>query len=201
VRVGILALQGGVYEHAYMLKQVVDKRETSIDVVFVKRPSQLRGLDAIIIPGGESTTIGVVAEHTGLLGELREAIEDGLPVMGVCAGAILLAKSVRDRRVGETKQPLLGLMNIEVVRNYYGRQRESFEIDVEIPAVGKGPFRAVFIRAPAITKTWGEAEPLARLDEAIIMARQGNMLATTFHPELTSDTRIHEYFLYEVARK
>ncbi len=201
MRVGILALQGGVYEHAYMLKQVVDKRETSIDVVFVKRPSQLRGLDAIIIPGGESTTIGVVAEHTGLLGELREAIEDGLPVMGVCAGAILLAKSVRDRRVGETKQPLLGLMNIEVVRNYYGRQRESFEIDVEIPAVGKGPFRAVFIRAPAITKTWGEAEPLARLDEAIIMARQGNMLATTFHPELTSDTRIHEYFLYEVARK
>ena len=201
MRVGILALQGGVYEHAYMLKQVADKKGASIDIVFVKRPSQLRGLDAVIIPGGESTTIGVVAEHTGLLGELREAIEDGLPVMGVCAGAILLAKSVRDRRVGETKQPLLGLMNIEVVRNYYGRQRESFEIDVEIPALGEETFRAVFIRAPAITKVWGGVEPLARLDEAIIMARQGSMLATTFHPELTSDTRVHEYFLYEVARK
>ena len=201
MRVGILALQGGVYEHAYILKRVAGKRKTSIDIVFIKRPSHLRGLDVIILPGGESTTIGVVAEHTGLLGELREAVEDGLPVMGVCAGAILLAKSVRDRRVGETKQPLLGLMNIEIVRNYYGRQRESFEVDIKIPVIGKEPFRAVFIRAPAITKTWGGAEPLARLDEATIMARQGSMLATTFHPELTNDTRIHEYFLYEVAKR
>jgi len=200
MRIGVLALQGGVYEHAYMLKRVAEKRREPIDIVYVKKPSHLRGLRALIIPGGESTTIGAVAKHTGLLEELRNSIEDGLPVMGVCAGAILLAKTVRDKHVGGVKQPLLGLMNIEVVRNYYGRQRESFEIDVKIPVLGDKQFRAVFIRAPAITRTWGGAEPLASLDEAIIMARQEHMLATTFHPELTSDTRVHEYFLYEIAK-
>ncbi|BES80568.1 pyridoxal 5'-phosphate synthase glutaminase subunit PdxT [Pyrodictium abyssi] len=200
MKVGILALQGGFYEHLHMLRRLAQETGWSIEPVLVKKPSSLRGLDAVIIPGGESTTIGVVARRVGLLDELRDLLESGLPAMGTCAGAALLAKSVRDRVVGETKQPLLAVMNIEVVRNYYGRQRESFEVDLKILALGEKPFRGVFIRAPAITKLWGRAEAIAELDGVTVAAEEDGKLALAFHPELTGDTRIHRYFLEKVKR-
>ena len=195
MKVGILALQGGFYEHLHMLRRLAQETSWSIEPVLVKKPSSLRGLDAVIIPGGESTTIGVVARSVGLLDELRDLLESGLPAMGTCAGAALLAKSVRDRVVGETKQPLLAVMNIEVVRNYYGRQRESFEADISIPALGEKPFRGVFIRAPVIKRVGKNVEVLAEHEERSVLVKQDNYLASTFHPELTGDLRIHKYFI------
>ncbi|ALL00456.1 pyridoxal phosphate synthase yaaE subunit [Pyrodictium delaneyi] len=200
MKVGIVALQGGFCEHVYMLRKLAEETGWSIEPVLVKKPSNLRGLDAVIIPGGESTTIGVVARRIGLLDELRDLLESGLPAMGTCAGATLLAKSVRDRVVGETRQPLLAVMNIEVVRNYYGRQRESFEVDLKIPVLGEKPFRGVFIRAPAITRLWGRAKGIAELDGVTVAAEEDGKLALAFHPELTGDTRIHRYFIENIKR-
>jgi len=195
MKIGVLGFQGGIIEHVYMLKRVFNENCINGEVTIVKRPHDLVNLDGIILPGGESTTIASLAKRMGLLDKLRGAIETGLPVMGVCAGAIMLAKKVIDRSVGEVRQPLLSLMNIEIVRNYYGRQRESFEVDFQIPMLGNKPFRGVFIRAPAIVKVHAPAEPLAKLDDVFVMARQENMLALTFHPELTGDTRIHKLFI------
>lgn len=200
MKIGIVALQGGFYEHHYMLRKLAGETGWSIEPVFVRKPSDLRGVDAVIIPGGESTTIGLVARRLGLLEELRDLLASGLPAMGTCAGAALLAKSVRDRVVGETKQPLLAVMDIEVVRNYFGRQRESFEVDLRIPAIGGKPFRGVFIRAPAITRLWGRTQKLAELDGVAVAAEEDGKLALAFHPELTGDTRLHRYFMERVKR-
>jgi len=195
MKIGILCFQGGIAEHFYMLKRILNEKGISGEITIVRRPYDLASLDGIILPGGESTTIGILLRRMGLLNRLRGAIEEGLPVMGVCAGTVMLAKKVTDRIVGEVSQPLLGVMNIEVVRNYYGRQRESFEVDLQVPLIGDKPFRGVFIRAPAIVKVHAPAEPLAKLGDVFVMARQENMLAVTFHPELTGDTRIHKLFI------
>ncbi len=195
LKVGILAYQGGIYEHEYLLRKAFNSLGIKGEVVMVRKCEHLSGLDAVVIPGGESTTIGKLAERFGVLEELRRLISNGLPAMGTCAGAVMLAKRVRDRVVGEVKQPLIGVLNAEVVRNYYGRQRESFEVDLSIPELGGKPFRGVFIRAPAIVKVWGDAKVMAELDGVAVLVRQGGIIASTFHPELTSDSRIHEYFL------
>ena len=206
MRIGILALQGGVYEHHYMLRRAMEELGLTGELILVKRPQHLRGLDAIVIPGGESTTIGRLASRLGILEPLRDALREGLPALGTCAGAVMLAKSVRDARVGETGQPILGVMDVEVVRNYYGRQRESFELDLHIEGIEGGPYRGVFIRAPAITRLWGGAKAIAWApgvgedDKVAAAAVEGGLLATVFHPELTGDTRIHKLFLETVKR-
>ncbi|GAB6947689.1 hypothetical protein JCM16161A_18190 [Vulcanisaeta sp. JCM 16161] len=151
VRVGILALQGDVEEHEYAIRRAAEELGINVDVIRVKRVEHLNGLGALVIPGGESTTIGSLARRNGLLDRLRESIINGLPTLGTCAGAIFMAKEVRDSVVGETGQPILGVMNIAVVRNAFGRQRDSFEMDLNIE--GLGTVRAVFIRAPAIIRT------------------------------------------------
>ncbi len=198
MRIGVLGFQGGVYEHVYMLRKAFEEEGIQGEAVVVKKPSQLGGLDGIVIPGGESTTIGIVAKRIGLLDPLRDAIREGLPAFGTCAGAIMLAERVTDRVVGEKEQPLIGVMNVEVVRNYFGRQRESFEIDLEIEGVD-GLFRGVFIRAPAFTKAWGLARIISRIryngESVGVVAVQGPHLATAFHPELTGDTRLHRLWL------
>ncbi|RLI12332.1 pyridoxal 5'-phosphate synthase glutaminase subunit PdxT [Candidatus Bathyarchaeota archaeon] len=201
MRVGILAYQGGVAEHAFLVRKTLEELELQGEVVPVKKPHQLDGLHVIIIPGGESTTIGKLMHRFGLLEPLKQAIEDGLPVFGTCAGAIMMAKEVSDAVLGRTGQPLLAVMDIEVVRNYYGRQKDSFEVNVKIPALGDEPFRAIFIRAPAIIRAWGSATTLAEHEGVVVAAVQEHMLATTFHPELTGDTRIHRYFLEEIATR
>lgn len=188
MKIGVLALQGDFAEHIAMLKRL--KVETSE----VRLPEHLQGLDGLIIPGGESTTIGKLANDYGLIEPLRE-FGQRHAMWGTCAGAIFLSKDIsRD-------QPLLGLMDIKVERNAFGRQVDSFETDLEVPelkqATGtKHPYHAVFIRAPLIESVSEDAKALASLpDGRIVAAQQGHLLATAFHPELTDDTRFHEYFL------
>ncbi len=198
MRIGVIGYQGGVAEHVVMLRRAAERLGYSVEVVLVKRPEHLERLDGIVVPGGESTTIGKLMERLGVLEPLREMLEKGLPAMGTCAGAILLSKKVRDRVRGPVAQPLLGVVDAEAVRNYFGRQRESFEIDLEIEGVtGSKPFRGVFIRSPAFSEVWGSAKPIARLpgEGEIVAVKQGATLALAFHPELTGDTRLHEYWL------
>ena len=188
MKIGVLALQGDFAEHIAMLKKL------KVETVEVRLPEHLKGLDGLIIPGGESTTIGKLASDFGLMEPLRE-FGQRHAIWGTCAGAIFLSKSVR------RDQPLLGLMDIQVERNAFGRQVDSFEADLEIPALKKatgrdGPYHAVFIRAPIIESVGEEAKVLATTpDNRIVAAQQGHLLATSFHPELTRDTRFHEYFL------
>ncbi|MCS7281788.1 MAG: pyridoxal 5'-phosphate synthase glutaminase subunit PdxT [Anaerolineae bacterium] len=187
MKIGVLALQGAFLEHEAMLRRLgVQTRQ-------VRLPRDLEGLDGLIIPGGESTSIGYLAERRGLLEPLREFALSGRPVWGTCAGMILLAREIVD---GIPGQPVLGLMDITVRRNAFGRQVNSFETDLEVPTLGDPPFPAVFIRAPVIERVGPEVEVLARLEEGSPVAvRQGNLLATAFHPELTTDARFHRYFL------
>ena len=188
MRIGVLALQGAFIEHEQMLARL------GAEAVEVRLPKDLEGLDGIIIPGGESTTIGKMAVAYNLMEPLKKFGEQHA-IWGTCAGAIFLSKDVsRD-------QPLLGLMDIKVKRNAFGRQVDSFETDLDIPELKQAtgldsPYHAVFIRAPIIESVDGDAKILASVsDGRIVAAQQGHLLATSFHPELTSDLRFHEYFL------
>jgi 5'-phosphate synthase pdxT subunit len=183
--VGVLALQGDFREHREMLEAM------GHSVREVRKVDQLNGLDALIIPGGESTTIARLIQGNGFEQPLRDFCAGGRPVWGTCAGAILLAKEV-DR----LDRPGIETMDISVARNAFGRQVDSFEADVDIAGIEGGPFHAVFIRAPVITQVRWPAEAIATLDDGrVVAARQGNLLATAFHPELTGDCRLHAYFL------
>jgi 5'-phosphate synthase pdxT subunit len=184
MRVGVLALQGAFREHAEMLRRL------GHEAVEVRLPEHLDGLEALILPGGESTTIGKLMETFRLREPLRAFATSGRPVWGTCAGMILLARDVG------RQQPLLDLMDVRVRRNAFGRQVDSFETPVAIPALGEPPFPAVFIRAPSIESVGAGVDVLATLpDGTIVAARQGHLLATSFHPELTDDPRLHAYFL------
>ena len=187
MRIGILAVQGAFIEHEKMLRRL------GVETVEVRLPEHLEGLDGLIIPGGESTTIGKVAERWGLLEPIRAFAQSGRPLWGTCAGMILMAKEVMDSVPG---QSTLRLMDIAVRRNAFGRQVDSFEADLEIAALGDKPFHAIFIRAPLIQRVGEGVEVLAQLDDGtIVAARQGNLLATAFHPELMEDDRFHRYFV------
>lgn len=181
IKVGILSLQGDVSEHVSHTRKTIEEFGIKADVVEAKTPDEVRRLDALIIPGGESTTIKKLLKKYGIDLEIKNLAKKGVPIMGTCAGLILLGN--------------LGLMEIRAKRNAFGRQRESFEVDLKIPKVGKEPYHAVFIRAPVIEKTGGEVEVLAEYDNRVVMAQQNNLLAVAFHPELTSDTRLLRYFL------
>lgn len=192
-KIGVLALQGDFAEHLAVLSRL------GVEGVEVRLPEDLEGLDGLIIPGGESTTIGKLAADFGLIEPLR-AFGMAMPIYGTCAGAIFLSKDAK------RKQPLLALMDITVERNAYGRQVESFEVDIDIPALkgldGDKPVHAVFIRAPLIEKVSGNAQALGSLpDGRIVAAQEGKLLATAFHPELTGDDRFHRYFLKLVEGK
>ena len=187
MKIGVLALQGAFAEHKKVLARI------GVESVEVRLPEHLEDLDGLIIPGGESTTIGKVAKRWGLLEPLRDFVESGRPVWGTCAGMILVAKEVLD---GKPDQPLLRLMDVTVRRNAFGRQVDSFEADLDVPALGEEPFHAIFIRAPLIERVHNGVEVVAQLDDGtVVAARQGNMLVTSFHPELTDDDRFHRYFV------
>jgi len=194
MKIGVIGLQGAVSEHLETTKRAMQKLGIKGEVIWAGRSEQLDDLDRIIIPGGESTTIGKLMLTTGLFEKVREKAANGTPILGTCAGLIILAKR-GDEQVVRTKQPLLGLMDIGVIRNAFGRQRESFETDLEIPVLGKEPLKAVFIRAPAVEEVWGDVQILAKFQGKIVGVKQGNLIAVAFHPELTPDTRLHEYFL------
>lgn len=191
VTIGILALQGAFVEHEAMVRRL------GAQAVQVRKPEQLAGLDGLIIPGGESTTMGLVAERWGLVEPLRAWVRSGKPTWGTCAGMIMLADRASGQKEGG--QTLLGGLDVTVNRNYFGRQNESFETWLRVPALGEAPIRAVFIRAPAIVAAGAGVEVLAtvpgRGEDVIAAVRQGNILATAFHPELTDDLRWHALFL------
>jgi 5'-phosphate synthase pdxT subunit len=194
MKIGVIGLQGAVSEHIDATKRAMQKLGIKGEVIWAGRPEQVEDLDGIIIPGGESTTIGKLMLTTGLIEKVRQKAVKGTPILGTCAGLITLAKH-GDEQVIRTKQPLLSLMDIRVVRNAFGRQRESFETDLEIPILGKEPLRAVFIRAPAVEEVMGNVQVLAKFQGKIVAVKQDNIVAVAFHPELTPDTRLHEYFL------
>ena len=185
MKIGVLALQGAFAEHITVLHRL------EVETVPVRLPRQLVGLDGLIIPGGESTTITSLMLSYNLRTEISRLVDNGLPILGTCAGMILLARKVSDDGI----EPVV-VMGITVRRNAFGRQRESFETELDIPVLGEKPFPGVFIRAPLIEQVTGEVKVLARLDNGtIVAARQGKLLACAFHPELTDDLRFHQYFL------
>lgn len=194
--IGVLALQGDFREHVMKL------RSLGCEVTEIRRTSQLDSIEALVLPGGESTAVAILenaesgfssaeAEHVhGLFEAIRSKGEVGLPIWGTCMGSILLAKDIEG-----SKQGRLALMDIKVRRNAFGPQRFSAERPITIPALGEDPFPGVFIRAPLILNTGADVEILTRVEEGIVMARENNLLATVFHPEVVDDTRVHEYFL------
>jgi len=185
MRIGVIASQGAFVEHIEMLRQL------KVDTLPVRLPQELAALDGLIIPGGESTSISKLMVAYNLMTEVKDLARSGLPIFGTCAGMILLASNISDSDLAP-----LGVMEITVGRNAFGRQRESFETELSIPVLGEKPFPAVFIRAPVIKQVNGKAEVLARLDDGTaVAARQGKLLVSAFHPELTSDRRFHQYFL------
>ena len=157
-------------------------------------------VQGLVVPGGESTAIGLLAQKKAILETIQNRIAKGLPTLGTCAGLIMLANRVYDRVVGETKQPLIGGLDIAVERNSFGRQRESFEADLSIPVLGETLFRGVFIRSPVVKQVGPSVDVLSRLGDRIVGVKQGNTFGTCFHPELSGDTRLHEYFIQLVSQ-
>ena len=190
MRVGVLALQGDFREHLFALE------ECGVSASLIRRPSELAAVDALVLPGGESTAIANLARSFDLFDPLKARISAGMPVYGSCAGMILLADRVLDAAVG---QETFGGLDITVRRNAFGRQVDSFETDFEFAGITNPPVRAVFIRAPWVESVGATVEVLATYEHAVAV-QQGGLLATSFHPELTGDNRIHRYFIESVAR-
>ncbi|MBM4406506.1 MAG: pyridoxal 5'-phosphate synthase glutaminase subunit PdxT [Chloroflexi bacterium] len=183
--IGVLALQGDFAEHAAVLTR------SGVDVRGVRLPKDLAGISGLILPGGESTTFANLLEAYGLRDPIRSLAQGGMAIWGTCAGLIALANRVRGRA-----EAIIGGLDVEVERNAYGRQVDSFETDIHVPALGEGTYHAVFIRAPVIIKVGPGVKSLAALgDGPAIAVRQGNLLGTSFHPELTEDARFHQYFV------
>jgi len=190
-----LAIQGDVQENILSTKKALDDLGIDGTVTAVKTADDVKKLDGLIIPGGESTTIGQLSLVNSSFRVVKEKIEGGMPVFGICAGMILLAKTANDRVVGKTNQPLLDLLEIKIERNSFGRQRESFEAEVAMDSINIPQFRGIFIRAPSISEVSSDVEVLAKFNEKIVAIKKGNIIGTSFHPELTSDVSLHKYFV------
>jgi pyridoxal 5'-phosphate synthase pdxT subunit len=184
VKVGVLALQGDYHKHREMLKRL------GVDASLPRTADEVRQLDGLIIPGGESTTVGKLMRRYGVDEAILEKVEQGMALYGTCTGLILMAKDIED-----SDQFRLGLLDITIRRNAFGRQVDSFETDLRIDEFGAEPLKAIFIRAPYITEIRNGVQSLAEIDGKSVLVRKGKLLASAFHPELTDDTRMHEYFL------
>jgi 5'-phosphate synthase pdxT subunit len=189
MKIGVLALQGAFREHCWMLERC------GAEASEIRKPEDLDEVSGLIIPGGESTTIGKLMVEWGLLEKIQSRVSQGMAIYGTCAGMIMLAKDILD-----SNQPRLGLMDITVRRNAFGRQRESFEADMSVPEFGAELIKAVFIRAPYIEKAGPNVKVMAVVRDKIVIARQDKMLVTAFHPELTQDDRIHKYFISMIKK-
>lgn len=190
MKIGILALQGAFREHQKMLELL------GAETQLVKLPQHLEGLDGLVVPGGESTTMGKLLREYDLQKPIQNLAKAGMPVFGTCAGMIVMANKIHG-----ADEPHLALMDVEVNRNSFGRQVDSFETDLEMPVIGEQPFPAVFIRAPHVESVGPEVTTLATYNGRVVAAEQGHYLALSFHPELTGDTRIHEHFLNMVKNR
>jgi len=201
LNIGILAVQGDVLENVIATKMSLDGLGMDGVVNEVKTPEQINDLDGLIIPGGESTVIGTLSLVNGSLKKIKEKIANGMPVFGICAGLILLSKKAKDRVVGEMDQPLLDFLDVKIERNAFGRQRDSFESEISMEKIGIPKFRGVFIRAPSIMEAGKDVEVLSKFNEKIIAIKQGNIIGTSFHPELTGDLSLHKYFVNLIKKK
>lgn len=185
VTIGVLALQGDFEAHLRMLQRC------GVQGCEVRTVQQLQEVDGLIIPGGESTTIIKLMQRYGLDQAVRQRAAEGMPIYGTCAGLIVMAREIEEY----PQQPRLGLLDVAVARNAFGRQVDSFEVDLPVPRLGEQPLRAVFIRAPYVTRTGEGVEVLAKLDGKVVLVQQANLLGGAFHPELTDDLRLHRYFV------
>lgn len=195
VTIGILSIQGDVKENHLAIQAALDELKIDGKIIDVKTPNDIFSLDGIVIPGGESTTIGQLSLVNGSLKVLKEKIENGMPVLGICAGMIMLSKTADDRIVGNTDQPLLDILDVKLERNSFGRQHESFESDISMDSINIPKFKGVFIRAPSISEVGSGVEILSKFNEKIIAVKKGNIIGTSFHPELTQDSSLHKHFL------
>jgi 5'-phosphate synthase pdxT subunit len=201
LNIGVLAVQGDVTENIMATKMALEELGIEGIVNEIKYPEQISELDGMIIPGGESTVIGQLSLVNGSLKQIKEKIASGMPVLGICAGMILLSKRVKDRVVGDMDQPLLDLLDVKVERNTFGRQRDSFESEISMEKIGIPKFHGVFIRAPSIVETGKNVEVISKFNEKIVAVKQGNILGTSFHPELTDDLSLHKYFVNLIRNK
>jgi len=198
LNIGVFAVQGDVEENIRFTQNALEELDINGKVQTVKTPEQISELDGLIIPGGESTVIGQLSLINGSLKKIKEKIEGGMPVFGICAGLILLSKEAKDRIVGTTDQPLLELLDVEVERNSFGRQKESFEADVELNSINIPKFSGVFIRAPTIIEVGDNVETISKFNDEIVAVKQDNILATAFHPNLHTDYHYHPYHLQKL---
>jgi 5'-phosphate synthase pdxT subunit len=192
---GVLSIQGDVNENILSIKAAIDALDIDGTVTSVRTPDEISKVDGLVIPGGESTTIGQLSLFNGAFITLKDKIEQGMPVLGICAGMILLSKTVKDKVVGKIDQPLLNILDIKLERNSFGRQRESFESDISLNSIGIPTFNGVFIRAPSISDVGSDVEILSKFNGKIIAVKMNNVIGVAFHPELTSDISLHKYFV------
>ncbi|MDC8452577.1 MAG: pyridoxal 5'-phosphate synthase glutaminase subunit PdxT [Candidatus Nitrosotalea sp.] len=201
INIGVLAVQGDVAENIMATKMAIEELGLDGIVTEVKTPEQISDLDGLVIPGGESTVIGTLSLVNGSLKKIKEKIASGMPVFGICAGMIMLSKKAKDRVVGEMDQPLLDFLDVKIERNAFGRQKDSFESEISMDKIGIKKFQGVFIRAPSIIETGKDVEVLSKFNEKIIAVKQGNIIGTSFHPELTGDLSLHKYFVSLIKAK
>jgi 5'-phosphate synthase pdxT subunit len=201
INIGVLAVQGDVAENIMATKMAIEELGLDGIVTEVKTPEQISDLDGLVIPGGESTVIGTLSLVNGSLKKIKEKIESGMPVFGICAGMIMLSKKAKDRVVGDMDQPLLDFLDVKIERNTFGRQKDSFESEISMDKIGIKKFQGVFIRAPSIIETGKDVEILSKFNEKIIAVKQGNIIGTSFHPELTGDLSLHKYFVNLIKAK
>ena len=192
---GVLSIQGDVLENILSVKAAIDELGIDGTVTAVRAPDEISKVDGLVIPGGESTTIGQLSKFNGSLKILKEKIEQGMPVLGICAGMVLLSNNANDKVVGKINQPLLNILNIKLERNSFGRQRESFESDISLNSIGIPKFNGIFIRAPSISDVGSDVEVLSKFNEKIIAVKKNNVIGVAFHPELTGDISLHKYFV------
>ena len=195
LNLGVLSIQGDILENILSVQSAINALDIDGTVTSVRTPDEISQVDGLIIPGGESTTIGQLSLANGTLKILKEKIEQGMPVLGICAGMVMLSKTAQDKVVGKIDQPLLEILDIKLERNSFGRQRESFETDISLTSLGIPTFNGVFIRAPSISDVGSDVEILSKFNEKIIAVKKDNIIGVAFHPELTTDISLHKYFV------
>ena len=200
IKVGVLGIQGDIEENILSTDEALKKLNLRGTVESVRYSESIAELDGLILPGGESTVIGSLLSIQGKVFQtIEKKIKEGMPVLGTCAGLIMLSKRTYDKVVGETKQKLFGMLDVVIERNAFGRQHESFEVDLEIPVLGKESFRGIFIRSPIVNNVGESVTILTKLNDKIVAVKQNNIIGTSFHPELSSDRRLHELFIKDIA--
>ena len=199
IKVGVLGIQGDIEENILSTEEALKKLNLRGTVESVRYSESVAELDGLILPGGESTVIGSLLSIQGKVFQtIEKKIKEGMPVLGTCAGLIMLSKRTYDKVVGETKQKLFGMLDVVIERNAFGRQHESFEVDLEIPVLGKEPFRGIFIRSPIVNNVGESVTILTKLNDKIVAVKQNNIIGTSFHPELSADRRLHELFIKDI---